>query len=749
MTMAHRELRLSGRVQGVGFRPFLARLASKHQLVGWVQNENGRVRVRIQGTLDRLDAYQTDVLRLAPPAARPVMDSMTNLELATYQYFEIQPSTRPEEATAFPQLPLDLYTCPDCLSELKDPNNRRYGYPFINCTQCGPRYSLLADLPYDRPMTSMVGFEMCAACRAEYENPLDRRYHAEPIACPDCGPTLMWRSGEQTLSGASGLTRCIDALAAGNIVAVKGVGGFHLMCNALNDAAIGRIRDIKQRAEKPLAVLFHPDTNHAAGLHRFVEYSPEGLSLLTSVERPIVLCSQKAGSLLSPLINPRLSEVGAMLPYSPLHALMMDRLTFPLVVTSANRKSEPVYGTLAQVQRLPVDGILDHNRAILFPVDDSVWFDSGLPVRLGRGHTPQVFDMPFTSGKTIAALGAEDKVTFAFARNNQLIVSPHIGSLTTPAGQQLASKLVDHYSKLFQCNVEQWLGDAHPQYHQRLWLEKSNRSLTQAVPHHKAHASAVWFDAWLQQKIVNTDEMLVFTWDGTGLGDDGTLWGGEAFIGTPGNWTRVASLEPFRLPGGDVCVTEPWRTALSMIGYTAFTNVDASAMSMVQHQLARNVNCVQSSSMGRLLDACAAILGVETSSYDAFAAMQLNTLAEGHQGVLVPLVWPLDQQGLHRLDWRPLLQYLIESDDELGEKAATVFRSLANAMMTLLLELHDTQRLAVGCTGGVMQSQRLREQLQATTLKMNRRFLYHECFPANDAAISVGQIIERLGAHHV
>ncbi len=738
MIVKCREILITGRVQGVGFRPFIARLANSLSILGWVRNEGSFVRIVAQANATQLDQLQLAITQKAPPAASPAIQTTSELKRQHFTSFNIASSKVASDDT-LPELPLDLYCCPDCINELFDPENPRYRYPFINCTQCGPRYTLIETLPYDRPSTTMSVFKMCEACESEYLNPIDRRFHAEPTACPECGPELIW-SGEKSDSP---LALAVCAIKNNQVISVKGLGGFHLITSAFNETGIHQIRALKGRPDKPLAVLFSDQPDHPAYYQHYIEVDSRSDKRLNSVTRPIVLCPNN-NRLLAKGIHPSLNHLGAMLPYTPLHSLLLADIDFPLVVTSANRKGEPIAISNNEAQILTPKTCLSHDRDILYPVDDSVFLARGLPVRLGRGHTPKTGRMPFKLKSPIVALGAEDKITFALAKHSQWVLSPHLGSLATPASQANAQKTLTHLSRLFDIPCKHFVIDKHPQYSQRRFLAKQGISDWSEVQHHTAHASALWLEAWQNQEITDNDKLLVFVWDGTGFGEDGSLWGGETFYGRPGQWQRVASLNPFALPGGESCIFEPWRVALSLYPQADFSTVTSAEYSAVQQLLEKQLNCIKTSSAGRLLDACGALLGIERVSFDAYAAMQLNDLAAHQTGSTVPLSWQMESTNIARLDWQPLIQ-TVSSEPDPKLAAASVFQTLANAIIQFASSF-KRQHAGIGFTGGVFQSDRLTESLKhhSTSLKL----IFHSDLPANDASISIGQIIEIAGRQH-
>ena len=611
---------ISGRVQGVGFRPFVYRLAHQHQIKGWVRNVNGAVEIHAEGQPAQLQQFSDALLNEAPPLSAPGLLAVAACEPEHAEAFSILDSQSASAADI--HLPTDGFVCADCLAELHDPPSRRHRYPFINCTQCGPRYTLITALPYDRSNTAMRDFALCPDCRQEYGNPLDRRFHAEPIACPVCGPHLQFVSGEETCEGdEAALVVAVAALRAGKIVAIKGVGGYHLMCDAINDAAVSSLRARKPRPTKPLAVMFHD----LEALRREVQTSPELDSFLTSPERPIVLLPKRANSHLSDHIAPGLAEVGCLLPYSPLHDLLLNDFGGPLVATSGNLSGEPVLtdNHEAQTRLSPVaDAFLHHNRPIVRPADDPVYrVIAGVPrpLRLGRGSAPLEFELPIALPAPVLALGSHMKNTLCLAWGTRAVVSPHIGELDTPRSLDTLAQVAADLQRLYQVQAMRLIVDRHPGYGYRRHARDSHLPLTE-IWHHHAHASAL---AWEFPAI---EEWIVFTWDGVGLGEDQTLWGGEAFTGASGRWQRAASFRPFRLPGGDKAGRGPWRAAAALLWETG--QAAPFAPEPLHQAWSARLNSPASSSVGRLFDAAAALCGVCThASFEGEGPMRLEAIA--------------------------------------------------------------------------------------------------------------------------
>jgi hydrogenase maturation protein HypF len=736
---AARFITINGRVQGVGFRPFVYRLAHQHAISGWVRNVNGAVEIHAEGNPEQLLRFSKALVAEAPPLSAPGPLAIIDCAAEQAQNFSILDSAASSQADI--HLPADGFVCADCLAELNDPANRRYRYPFINCTQCGPRYTLITALPYDRPNTAMRDFALCPDCRCEYGNPLDRRFHAEPIACPVCGPHLHFVAGEDIHPGdEAALAAAVAALRAGSIVAVKGVGGYHLMCDATNAAAIGALRKRKPRPAKPLAVMFPGlDTLRAA-----VHATPELEAFLASPERPIVLLPKRADAPLSEHIAPGLAEIGCLLPYSPLHALLLADFGAPLVATSGNLSGEPVLTDNAEAQsRLAhlADAFLHHDRPIVRPADDPVYrvvASRPRPLRLGRGSAPLELELPAPLAEPVLALGGHMKNTVCLAWGTRAVVSPHIGELDTARSLDTLAQVAADLERLYQVRATRLIVDRHPGFGYRRFARDSQLPLTE-VWHHHAHTAALAWEFPAEQ------EWIVFAWDGVGLGEDHTLWGGEAFTGGPGRWRHAASFRPFRLPGGDRAGREPWRAAAALLWEAG---QDAPFAPEPLHQAwAARLNSPATSSVGRLFDAAAALCGVCThASFEGEGPMRLEAIAAGPSDVApIPLPLARDAAGLWRSDWAPLLPMLVDPAVPVAERAAAFHASLAQALIDQAMQLRETTGIAtVGLTGGVFQNRVLAEsaiaRLQAAgfTVRLPRRI------PVNDAGLSFGQVIEFL-----
>jgi len=742
--LAHRIL-ITGRVQGVGFRPFVSRIAQAYGLAGWVLNRGGRVDIQVEGSAAALAAFGRALIERAPPLARPDPPRVAVVEPQGLQGFAIRHSAAADTADA--HLPPDYFVCDDCLAEMRDPAQRRYRYPFINCTQCGPRYTLIERLPYDRPHTALAGFPLCPDCLAEYSDPADRRYHAQPLACARCGPSLVFRQPGQgdSVGDEAALAACLAALRAGLIVAVKGVGGYHLLCDALDPGPVLRLRERKHRPHKPLAVLLPwLGGDGLEWVRRVAEPTVAEGEALRSPLRPIVLVRQRRQSPLAGAVAPGLDEVGLMLPYSPLHHLLAEGYGAPLVATSANLSGEPVLIEATEVEtRLGrvADGFLHHDRPILRPADDSVLRRVAgrvRPIRCGRGLAPQEMALPFPVERPLLAVGADLKNTVALAFDDRVVVSPHLGDLGTVRSAEVFERVVADLSALYGVEPALIVHDAHPGYHSARWAQARGLPCW-PVFHHHAHASALAGECgWLD------GPSLVFTWDGTGYGEDGTVWGGEALLGAPGAWRRVGSLRRFRLPGGDKASREAWRCALALCWATGRDWPECPKDSgLLRQAWERGLNSPLASSAGRLFDAAAALIGVALeSSYEGHAAMRLETLARPGAEPL-PLDLARNAGGVWIADWAGWLPMLLDTGLAAAERAAIFHASLARLIAGQAEALRAEQGVdRVGLAGGVFQNRLLTELAVAELTGRGFEVGLHRDIPAGDGGISYGQVIE-------
>jgi hydrogenase maturation protein HypF len=728
----------------VGYRPFIYRLAHSLNLTGWVRNDSGAVEIHAEGSAGPLKAFGEALLGQPPPTARARLIDVRPAPLEAGQTFRILSSTMGSDHHL--TVPMDLFTCDECIAELRDPAARRYRYPFINCTQCGPRYTIIRKLPYDRCNTTLAGFTLCAECASEYSDPLDRRFHAQPLACAACGPGLFWNDrGSEVRGHAAALAAAIAALRAGRIVAMCGIGGYHLLCDAANEDAVLRLRQRKGRPAKPFAVMVPfvgvDGLRHVRGLAQIS--ARQGAALRDPV-RPIVLASRRPQAALCAAIAPGLREVGLMLPYSPLHYLLLEDFAAPLVATSGNLSGEPVLTAPQEAQRrlgAIADGFLHHDRPIARPADDGVVrVVAGVarPFRLGRGSAPFEMSLAVPPKVPVLAVGGHGKGTVALGWGNRAVVSPHIGDYSTPRGRAVLTQIAADLQTLYGVRAERVVHDAHPSFPSTRWARESGLPAT-PVWHHQAHAAAV------AGEYPGPDPILCFTWDGIGLGPEYGLWGGEALLGVPGAWRRVASFRPFRLLGGERAAREPWRSALAMCWECgiSWSEGERRGGALLRQAFDSGLGSPTTTAVGRLFDAAAALAGIcLLSSYEGEAAMKLEALCEA---VVPPVALPLarDPMGVWRCDWAPLLPQLLDSSRSAARRAACFHSSLAHALCDQARAIRgDSGVIRVGLAGGVFQNRILTEQAQALLHAAGFEVLIPQRLPLNDAAISFGQIVE-------
>jgi hydrogenase maturation protein HypF len=631
-----------------------------------------------------------------------------------------------------------------------DPNARRYRYPFINCTQCGPRYTLIRALPYDRCNTTLDCFTLCSDCSVEYLDPQDRRFHAEPLACPACGPVLTWKFGLSAARGnAVSIAAALKALFDGAIIGMRGIGGYHLLCDAGNETAVARLRARKARPAKPLAVMIPWRGRDGLDYAReLAELAPLDATALLDPMRPIVIATRRDRAPLAESVAPGIDNLGLMLPYSPLHHLLLQGFGAALVATSGNISGEPVLTDAKDIEsRLGgvADGFLHHDRPIARPADDPVIrviANVRRPIRLGRGNSPIELALPEFLRAPVLAVGAHLKATVALGWDDRAVVSPHIGDLSSPRGQEVFAQVIEGLQQLYGLRAQHIVHDAHPGFPSTRWARESGMS-TQPVWHHWAHASAV------AGEYPSKKPLLCFTWDGAGLGTDHTLWGGEALLGKPGAWRRVASFRPFRLPGAERAMREPWRAALGLCWECGHPWTTRLSDPLLRAAWESGLNTPVTTSVGRLFDAASALVGVcNRSSYEGEAAMRLEALCSEAQA---PIALPIarDSNGLWRSDWTPLLSALLDVSRTPGVRAAIFHASLAHALCEQALAVRTTSGVErVGLVGGVFQNRVLTEQVHMLLYKAGFEVLTPKLLPVNDAAISFGQLVE-AGATNV
>lgn len=739
--MIRRHYLIEGIVQGVGFRPFVHRQAARLNLNGWARNTAAGLELELEGPAGALDSFQ-QTLRTAPPPLA-VIEKVQAEEIAPTGRtgFSILPSAAGAAATLVSP---DLAPCEACLEEMNDPQGRRYRYPFINCTDCGPRFSIIRSLPYDRPATTMAGFAMCPDCAAEYGDIRSRRYHAQPNCCPVCGPQAVYLDADGTRQSGDPVALAQQTLAAGGIVAVKGTGGIHLACRADDPDAVARLRSRKHRPEKPLALMAR-DLTAAA---RFCRYSDEEAALLQSPRRPILLLEKK-----DPAGQRWLSattRLGVMLPYTPLHILLLDgSFGGPdlLVMTSANRTGCPVLidneEAVAVLSGI-ADGFLLHNRPIANRCDDSlamVWRGAPVFFRRSRGYAPQPI---LLNGEAtgVLAFGAEQKGSFAAGRGRHAFVSQYIGDLKNAETLDHYRTALHHTLELFGLRPETLVCDLHPDYASTREAQEMAARLhlpLRQVQHHWAHMAACRADNRLERPVFG------LIWDGTGLGEDGTVWGAECLIGDDRHYRRVGSLRPVLLPGGDVCTAEIGRTALSLAwdagcpeAAPAFARRDG-----VMALLKSGYRCVPSSGMGRLFDGVYALLtGRTEAGYDGQAPALLEALAEGAAPVELYESAYYEEDGVRRFDPRPLIRALAAAKAA-GASPAALAAGFQQALCQMALDqcrALNPDRLPVVLSGGVFLNRALLEGVTALLEEAGYRVYTHKRVSPSDEGLALGQL---------
>ena len=763
-----RRFRVTGTVQGVGFRPFVYRHATELGLAGFVGNDSEGVVIEAEGSGGSLDELSRRLLEESPPLAH-----VATLEWATVPVgdgngdFRIVDS-RAEGAPAV-AVSVDVATCDDCLGELLDPDDRRYAYPFINCTNCGPRYTIIRSIPYDRASTTMAGFAMCAACRGEYDDPADRRFHAEPNACPVCGPQLrlLAPDGHVLATEAGALDSAAALLASGHVLAVKGLGGYHLSADATDPAAVTELRRRKARDDKPFAVMV-ADAALARSLCRL---SPAAEWELLSARRPIVLAPRKPSTAVADAVAPNLPELGLMLPYTPLHHLLLAAVGRPLVMTSGNLSDEPIaHDDTDALTRLGplVNAVLTHDRPIHIRCDDSVvralpplasgsqsdkeTVSFGLPeaagvqmVRRSRGYAPEPILLPVPTSRQLLALGAELKNTVAVAKGATLVASHHIGDLEHLPAYRSFLQAVNHLSHLAGVEPELVAHDLHPEYlSTKFAMDLDLPSL--AVQHHHAHIASCLVEHGRSEPVLGV------AFDGLGMGPDGTLWGGELLVADLTGYRRVGHLRSVALPGGNQAVREPWRMALVWAAASLGEEVAERYGKEVDERwaavlaLSQNSNTATTTSAGRLFDAVAALLGLRSKvTYEAQAAIELEACASGVPLTECPgyeLVTTRDVDGLV-LDPSPILARVL-ADRNAGEPypliSARFHDGLGRGVALAAAELAGQAGLdAVALSGGVFQNARLTAVVHRELSNAGLAVLVHQRVPPNDGGISIGQ----------
>ena len=754
--MENRLLRIyiKGVVQGVGFRPFVYQIAVKNKLAGWVRNTSSGVEIVVEGPQQALDCFINDLSKKAPPLSNIEKLSIIDYDPYGYVEFKIRPSEAQEHE--YQLISPDIATCGLCQEEIFSPANRRYRYPFTNCTNCGPRFTIIEDIPYDRPTTTMRSFHMCPQCQNEYNDPMDRRFHAQPNACALCGPSLqlMDASGENVqcddvLSTTAGLLR------EGNIVAIKGLGGFLLACDATSNEAVGILRERKRRPYKPLAIMVSSMNN----VQKYCIVSDKEEKLLASNQCPIVLTKKKTNTDISPIVAPNLKYLGIMLPYTPLHHVLLNEVAFPLVMTSGNLSEEPIAKdndeALRRLNRI-ADYFLVHNRDIYSRYDDSVAMvelDKVQIVRRARGFAPYPIHLPFQC-KQILACGPELKNTFCLTKDNYAFVSQHIGDMENLETLEHFESTIELYKKLFRINPEIVAYDMHPDYLATKYAltlkEKNNAMLFVPVQHHHAHIVSCIVENGIQETVIGV------SLDGTGYGSDGRIWGGEFLITDYKDFKRFGHFEYIPMPGGAAAIKRPYRMTIgylvTLLGEEALSDnlrfldtIDDQELTLIERQLVQGINSPLTSSCGRLFDAVAALIGIRgVVEYEAQAAIELEMIAaeeeEGGYSFSID-----DRDGMYIIKLKQLFRDILE-DVQNGIPRSIISARFHSTIVEMIVKMcmlgkRDEHINRVALSGGVFQNRYLLRKTVMALQQTGFEVITHSKVPTNDGGISLGQAV--------
>ncbi len=755
---------INGVVQGVGFRPFVFNLANSCRIKGWVNNFSGGVHIDAEGTQEEMESFLRRLREEAPPLSCIDTFRVENAEPVGYPDFKIRASSSESSREAY--ISPDVSVCEDCLKEMNDPGNRRYRYPFINCTNCGPRFTIATGIPYDRANTTMRAFSMCADCAREYTNPADRRFHAQPVACDECGPSLaLLDSRGNRIQEGSEIEKTIEFLTEGKIVAIKGLGGYHLSCDAKNSEAVRELRKRKKRDGKPFALM----AKNIEAVEDCCFLNPKEAEILQSVKRPIVLLDRKPGSGLAVnVISPDNGKLGIMLPYTPVHYLLFEKSNLELLImTSGNRSGEPIYyqdpeaiSGLAGI----ADYFLTNNREIYIRTDDSVtgvFRGKECIVRRSRGYVPLPTDLSFLFRSqqpardripSVLACGGELKNTFCLTKGRKAFLSHHIGDLENLETLTSFETGIEHFKKIFSIVPEVVAFDKHPDYLSTQYAGRLTGIAKIPVQHHHAHIASCMAENNVVGKVIGV------AFDGTGYGDDGKIWGGEFFVGDYSGFERRAHFEYVPLPGGEIGIREPWRMALSYLiqcygenqipKLPFLSRIGTEKTELVTQQIAKRIYTPLTSSAGRLFDAVSALLGLcDTIEYEGQAAIRLEKNAGVEDGGVYPYEILPDESG-YQISFRRMIAAIVDDVRKgrgISEISGAFHRTIAAVTSDVCLRLREeTEGNRVALSGGVFQN-RLLLGLTLDTLEKNGfEVLIHSKVPTNDGGISLGQAVIAL-----
>ncbi|MDO7253811.1 carbamoyltransferase HypF [Helicobacter cappadocius] len=749
MSAKYTKIIVEGVVQGVGFRPFVYHLAHKMGLKGWVKNVGGKVEILLN--TDDCDSF-ISYLKLQAPIHSEIhkISIKKTISKKLYESFEILES-KIETIGLESAIPRDIAICQECLDEIKNPKDRHYYYAFTTCTNCGPRYSIINSLPYDRDNTSMKPFQMCAKCQKEYDDPSNRRFHAQPNSCPECGIVLEFHMSSRRSFDNQALKDTIKAIKSGKIIAIKGIGGFALVCDGRNDKTILKLREKKDRPTKPFALMVK-DIDMAL---KVAKLNPSEINTLNSNVAPIILGAKKSNQLHSKLIAPNLSTIGILLPYSGIHHLLLEKLDFPIVFTSANLSGEPIISSIAELKEKMsniIDGVLDYNREIIHPIDDSVMqFVAGeiRIIRLGRGLAPLNVEFEEKlAPKTIIGMGAQQKITLTYSVGNKYMVFPYIGDLDNLGTIDRYEQMLDFFNKTYLKYPDVLISDLHKNYQSSIISAKKSIQYpcrNEKIQHHHAHFCAIFAESIKQDNTITAQtKALGIIWDGTGLGEDGKIWGGEFFVGNMQNISRVGHFKEFCLLGGENAIKNIYKIGYALAlecGAKEFTKryeIEFGSEAKILHQMfEKKINTFQTTSVGRLFDAVASLCGLlSKNSFEGEAGMLLESVfknyskKESYDFIITDGV----------IDFCPMILQ-IQEDVFNGERikvARNFIYTLANIAFAFAKKYPE---LPVMFSGGVFQNKILCDDIRELFDLHKKKFYMHKLLPPNDMCISFGQAV--------
>ncbi len=742
--MIETHIKITGIVQGVGFRPFVYNLALQYDLKGFVNNNESGVLVVVQGDEKRIDTFFNMLKTNPPPLAKIDEIHRETMEIKEYfKSFNIVQTQIQNSKTSF--VSPDISVCEECIEDINNPNNFRYNYALTNCTNCGPRYTIIKTVPYDRVHTSMSAFPLCPICQKEYNDPTNRRYHAQPICCPTCGPeiTLYDNANNALKTSVDAIKEIALRIKLGDVVAIKSLGGFHLVCDATSNYAVNKLRQRKNRPSKPFAVMF----KNLDSIKQTAKLSLKEEEVITSKEKPIVLVTKKESALLSSSVAPKIDRIGVFLPFTPLHHLLFNYLDTPIVATSANISDEPIITKKDELYKklsFVFDYVLDFNRPIINACDDSVVQvvnDRVFSLRKARGYAPFFFKLASPVKKKILAIGANQKNTIALYFDDTVIISPHIGDLNSIESMIFFENTIETFERFYEFKPDVIVCDKHPNYETTKWAKEQNIPFVQ-IQHHYAHILSCMAQYNLDQKV------LAFAFDGTGYGDDGNIWGGEVFIASKKEYVRIKHFEYFKLLGGELAIKQIKRLGLSLLfeNYSlqelfsldnpclkAFSNKEIELLHTVWN---KDLNAPLTSSVGRLFDAICSLAGIEQ-----------NVSYEGESGLLVEQAYDKTIQESYSytissdtININQAIKELLEEND-----ARYICSKFINTLVEIIIEIcKEYPALEIVLTGGVFQNKTLLEQVCSKLESMGRKYYYSKDIPLNDAGIALGQIYSQL-----